>query len=446
MRAHSARSSRHPWAFSIALPCTLGLGLLLTGAGCQRAKEVQVQAEKVQRRNLTETVMATGKVQPVTLVKITPEVAGEIIDLPVKEGQKVRKGDLLVRIRRDLYEAGLRSSQASLRSAEAALVTAQANERKAAAEFQRNQELFDKKLVSESVHDDMRTALEVSSANVASATQQIEIAKASIKRADEDLLKTTILAPIDGTVTRLASEVGERVHGTGMMAGTEILSLADLGEMEARVEVGEVDVVLIHPGQKARLEVDSFRDRRFTGLVTQVARSAKTQGVGTQQESTKFEVRIRIQDKETFLPGMSVTAEIETRYRTNVWSVPIQSITTRVPGASNVVASAGGAQAATPDAPKEDFQVMTQQRKAKDAGKAREVVFIIEDGKARMIPIQRGISDDTHYEVVEGVQEGMEVITGSFRALSRELEEGKAVTTQTNKPGWSLSFKASAAP
>ncbi len=446
MRAHPARSPRHPWAFSIALPCTLGLGLLLTGAGCQRAKEVQVQAEKVQRRNLTETVMATGKVQPVTLVKITPEVAGEIIDLPVKEGQKVRKGDLLVRIRRDLYEAGLRSSQASLRSAEAALVTAQANERKAAAEFQRNQELFDKKLVSESVHDDLRTAVEVARANVASATQQIEIAKASIKRADEDLLKTTILAPIDGTVTRLASEVGERVHGTGMMAGTEILNLADLGEMEARVEVGEVDVVLIHPGQKARLEVDSFRDRRFTGLVTQVARSAKTQGVGTQQESTKFEVRIRIQDKETFLPGMSVTAEIETRYRTNVLSVPIQSITTRVPGASNVVASAGGAQAATPDAPKEDFQVMTQQRKAKDAGKAREVVFIIEDGKARMIPIQRGISDDTHYEVVEGVQEGMEVITGSFRALSRELEEGKAVTTQTNKPGWSLSFKASAAP
>ena len=422
------------------------MGMALSGIACNRPKEIQVQSDKVQRRNLTETVMATGKVQPVTLVKITPEVAGEIIDLPVKEGQKVRKGDLLVRIRRDLYEAGLRSSQASLRSAEAALVTAQANERKAAAEFQRNQELFDKKLVSESVHDDLRTAVEVARANVASATQQIEIAKASIKRADEDLLKTTILAPIDGTVTRLASEVGERVHGTGMMAGTEILNLADLGEMEARVEVGEVDVVLIHPGQKARLEVDSFRDRRFTGLVTQVARSAKTQGVGTQQESTKFEVRIRIQDKETFLPGMSVTAEIETRYRTNVLSVPIQSITTRVPGASNVVASAGGAQAATPDAPKEDFQVMTQQRKAKESSKAREVVFIIEDGKARMIPIQRGISDDTHYEVVEGVQEGMEVITGSFRALSRELEEGKAVTTRTNKPGWSLSFKASAAP
>ncbi|MFM8419698.1 MAG: efflux RND transporter periplasmic adaptor subunit, partial [Verrucomicrobiota bacterium] len=257
--------------------------------------------------------------------------------------------------------------------------------------------------------------------------------------------KTTILAPIDGTVTRLASEVGERVHGTGMMAGTEILNLADLGEMEARVEVGEVDVVLIQPGQRARLEVDSFRDRRFGGVVTQVARSAKTQGVGTQQESTKFEVRIRIQDKETFLPGMSVTAEVETRYRTNVLSVPIQSITTRVPGASNAVAHAHGAQAAAPDAPKEDFQVVTQ-RKAKEANKAREVVFVIQEGKARMVPIQRGISDDTHYEVVEGVQEGMEVITGSFRALSRELEDGKAVTTQTNKPGWSLSFKASAAP
>ena len=445
MRAHPARPPRPSWRPILALPCTLSLGFLLASTGCQRAKEVQVQAEKVQRRNLTETVMATGKVQPVTLVKITPEVAGEIIELPVKEGQKVRKGDLLVRIRRDLYEAGLRSSQASLRSSEAALVTAQANERKAAAEFQRNEELFQKKLVSESVHDDLRTALEVSRANVASATQQIEIAKASIKRAEEDLLKTTILAPIDGTVTRLASEVGERVHGTGMMAGTEILNLADLGEMEARVEVGEVDVVLIQPGQRARLEVDSFRDRRFGGVVTQVARSAKTQGVGTQQESTKFEVRIRIQDKETFLPGMSVTAEVETRYRTNVLSVPIQSITTRVPGASNAMAQVTGAQAGAPDAPKEDFQVVTQ-RKAKEANKAREVVFVIQEGKARMVPIQRGISDDTHYEVIEGVQEGMEVITGSFRALSRELEDGKAVTTQTNKPGWSLSFKASAAP
>ncbi|MFM7102534.1 MAG: efflux RND transporter periplasmic adaptor subunit [Verrucomicrobiota bacterium] len=242
MRAHPARLHRALWRPSFAVTRTLGLGLglLVAVTGCQRSKEVQVQAEKVQRRNLTETVMATGKVQPVTLVKITPEVAGEIIELPVKEGQKVRKGDLLVRIRRDLYEAGLRSSQASLRSAEAALVTAQANERKAAAEFQRTEELFQKKLVSESVHDDLRTALEVSRANVASATQQIEIAKASIKRAEEDLLKTTILAPIDDTVTRLASEVGERVHGTGMMAGTEILNLADLGEMEARVEVGEV--------------------------------------------------------------------------------------------------------------------------------------------------------------------------------------------------------------
>ena len=156
MRAHLGGPRHFPAL--LATHAFLGIGLALSGSGCNRAKEVQVQSDKVQRRNLTETVMATGKVQPVTLVKITPEVAGEIIELPIKEGQKVRKGDLLVRVRRDLYEAGLRSAQASLRSAEAALVTAMANERKAVAEFQRNEELFQKKLVSESVHDDMRTA------------------------------------------------------------------------------------------------------------------------------------------------------------------------------------------------------------------------------------------------------------------------------------------------
>jgi len=410
-------------------------------AGCGGSpQEIPVQSEKVQRRNLTESVMATGKVQPVTMVKISPEVAGEIVELAVKEGQRVRKGDLLVRIRRDLYEAGLRSSQASLRSAEAALVTAQANERKATSELQRNAELFQRKLVSESVYDEFKTAREVANANAAAAAQQIEMAKASIKRADEDLLKTTILAPIEGTVTRLTSEVGERVYGTGMMAGTEILNLADLSEMEARVEVGEVDVVLIQPGQKARLEVDSFRDRKFAGVVTQVARSAKSQGVGTQQESTKFEVRIRIQDKEVFLPGMSVTAEVETRYRTNVLSVPIQSVTARMPKGSNapVVAGKAPGKDETPE-----FERVSA-RKPKEVGKPREVVFVIEDGKASMRPVQRGIGDDAYYEILDGIAEGQEVITGSFRAISRDLEDGKAVTTRTNRPGWSLFSKPAA--
>lgn len=446
MRVHT--SSVRPRS---VLPRSLALLVLATAItavtpGCNKNQAVQVQTEKIQRRNLTELVMATGKVQPVTQVKISPEVAGEIIELPIKEGQKVDKGDLLLQIRRDLYEAGLRSAEASYKSAQAALLTAQANERKAYAEYQRNTELFQRKLISDSVYDDFKTGLEVAKANVSSATQQIEIARASIKRAQEDLLKTTINAPISGTIAKLNSEVGERVSGTGMMAGTDILTLADLSVMEARVEVGEVDVVLIQPGQKVRLEVDSFRDRKFTGIVTQVARSAKSLGAGTQAESTKFEVRIRIQDQESFLPGMSVTAEIETRYRTNVLAVPIQSVTTRMPKGSNAPAATPPAPTG-PGAPKADenpFELVGGARKAKEGPKPLEVVFVMESEKARMAPVKRGISDDTYYEITEGISEGQEVITGGFRAISKELEDGKAVTTRTNKPGFSFSAKSSA--
>lgn len=435
-----------PRARSLSLPA-LAAALILVLPGCKQSKEVQVQAEKIQRRSLTELVMATGKVQPVTQVKISPEVAGEITELTVKEGQKVAKGDLLLRIRRDLYEAGLRSAEASLKSAQASLLTAEANERKASAEFQRNTELFQRKLVSESVFDEFRTSQEVARATAASSAQQIEMARATIQRSEEDLLKTTINAPIAGTVTKLNSEVGERVSGTGMMAGTDILTIADLSVMEARVEVGEVDVVLIQPGQKVRLEVDSFRDRKFTGVVTQVARSAKTQGAGTQQESTKFEVRIRIQDQDTFLPGMSVTAEIETRYRTNALAVPIQSVTTRLPKGSN--APAPTVTGTGPGGPKSDenqFELVGNARKVKEGPKPQEVVFLIENDKARMTPVKRGISDDTYYEILEGVAEGQEVVTGSFRAISKELEDGKAATTRTNKPGFSLSFGSPKTP
>ena len=242
--------------------------------------------------------------------------------------------------------------------------------------------------------------------------------------AREDLLKTTILAPMDGTVSKLVSEKGERVVGTGMMAGTEIMTVAELGVMEARVEVGEVDVVLIAPGQKARLEVDSFKDRKFSGTVTQVARSARTTAAGQQSEATKFEVRIRITDQEPFLPGMSVTADIETRYRTNVVTVPIQRVTTRLPKTNEVAGAKtwGNGQAEEKD--KNELELMMPKRKAL---KAQEVVFSMVDGKAKMLPVKRGISDDMYYEIMEGLTPGQEVITGSFKAISRELEEGKLV-------------------
>lgn len=405
----------------------------LLAVGCNRQKPVKVVTEKVQRRNLTETVTGSGKLQPVVQVKISSEVAGEIIELPVKEGQAVRKGDLLVRVKPDLYAAALRSQEASLKSAEADLLTAEANARKAEAELKRNVDLFSRQLISGSLFDEVRTGAEVARASAIASAQRVEMARAGLKRSQEDLARTTIFSPIDGTVSKLNSELGERVSGTGMMAGTEIMTVADLGEMEARVEVGEIDVVLIQPGFKARLDVDSFKDRKFEGRVTQVARSAKTAAVGTQQESTKFEVRIRMADKGLFLPGMSVTADIETRYRTNVVTVPIQSVTTRLPGSkAGDAGKPDGKPAAGAEEEKSQIEFLAG-KKARDTVKPIEVVFVKEADKARMLPVKRGISDDSHYEITEGVAEGQEIITGNFKAVSKDLDDGATVEIEEPK-------------
>ncbi len=418
----------------LAVPLAVASALMaaaLMGTGCNRQKPTTVITEKAQRRNLTEVVTGSGKLQPVVQVKISSEVAGEIIDLPVKEGQKVRKGDLLVRVKPDLYAAALRSQEASLKSAQADLLTAEANARKAEAELKRNEDLFSRQLISGSLFDEVRTGAEVARANAIASTQRVEMARASLKRSQEDLAKTTIFSPIDGTISKLNSELGERVSGTGMMAGTDIMTVADLTEMEARIEVGEIDVVLIQPQFKARLDVDSFKDRKFDGQVTQVARSAKTAAVGTQQESTKFEVRIRMADKGLFLPGMSVTADIETRYRTNVVTVPIQSVTTRLPGSS---ASEPVPKKTQSNSEEDKGQIeFLAGKKTKDTVKPVEVVFIKEGDKAKMLPVKRGISDDSHYEILEGVSEGQEIITGNFKAVSKDLNDGTLIQLEEPK-------------
>jgi len=403
----------------------------LFGAGCNRQKPMTVTTEKAQRRNLTEVMTGSGKLQPVMQVKISSEVAGEIIDLPVKEGQQVHKGDLLVRVRPDLYAAALRSQEASLKSSQADLLTAEANARKAEAELKRNEDLFSRQLISGSLIDEIRTGAEVARANAIASTQRIEMARASLKRSQEDLAKTIIFSPIDGTVSKLNSELGERVSGTGMMAGTDIMTVADLTKMEARVEVGEMDVVLIQPGFKARLDVDSFKDRKFDGQVTQVARSAKTTASGSQQESTKFEVRIRMADTGLFLPGMSVTADIETRYRTNVITVPIQAVTTRMPDPTSTEPDPKKT-GSTSEEDKGQIEFLAG-KKTRNVVKPIEVVFVQETDKAKMLPVKRGISDDSHYEILEGVTEGQEIITGNFKAVSKELNDGSLVQLEEAK-------------
>jgi HlyD family secretion protein len=258
-------------------------------------------------------------------------------------------------------------------------------------------------------------------------------------------------------VSKLNSEAGERVVGTATMAGTEVMTIADLNEMEARVDIGEMDVVLIAPGQCAHLDIDAFKDRKFTGFVTQIANSSKNAGFSSTaantQDATKFEVRIRIKEKEAFRPGMSVTAEIETRSRTNVLTVPIACVTTRPPvtkktdskpaqakGRKTSSASADSAKADAParadhstndpaaDAAAAPAEAATAaEKKAKDALKPIEVVFVADGSSARMVPVKIGISDDSYWEITDGLREGQEVITGGFRAISRDLEEGRKI-------------------
>ncbi len=446
----TSKKRRKVLVFSI-----IGLVLVvLTAFAIFRKREVvvTVQTEKVGRHNLTELVIANGKIQPVVQVKISPEVSGEIITLPVKEGQAVSKGDLIVKIKPDFYIANLNQAEASYKSALAARSTAEASLRKAEAEFKRSQDLFRTHLISESAFDEVKAAYDVSVAQLESAVHQVEMAKAAVDSAKESLDKTTIVAPLSGTVSKLNSQLGERVLGTIQNVGTEIMTVADLNEMEARVDIGEVDVVLIKPGQKVRLEVDAFKDRKFSGTVTEIGNSAKTSPFGgTSQEATKFEVKVRVKEKEAFRPGMSVTAEIETRYRTNVLAVPIASVTTRLPkekdkkgeakssaqvdppatnsahARTNSTASATNALACGTNLPAADGTNTAKGEKKKEAAKPIEVVFVMDGEKAKMVPVKIGISDDSYWEITEGVKEGQEVISGGFRAVSKDLEDGKKV-------------------
>src|SRR5208283_1023561 len=314
------------------------LALTLVAVFKKKQPVITVQTEKVIRTNIIETVVANGKIYPVVQVHISPEVSGEIIELPVKEGQRVKRGDLLVKINPDIYIAAVNLAKASYEASLAAKASAESSLEKAQADYDRNQELFHQKLLSESDFIGFKSARDVAKAQLDSANDQVNVAKANVDNAEEQLERTTIVSPLDGTVSKLNSQLGERVLGTVQNAGTDIMVVSDLNQMEARVDVGEMDVVGIKPGQKARLEVDAFKDRKFAGTVTDVASSSKDSNQASystsssqSQEATKFQVRIRLNDKEDFRPGMSVSADIETEYRTNVLTVPLASVTTRPP-------------------------------------------------------------------------------------------------------------------
>jgi HlyD family secretion protein len=401
----------------------------------KREKPMPVTTEAAIRKTIVQTVSATGKIQPEVEVKISPEVAGEIIELPVDDGMRVKKGDLLVKIKPDSYKALLEQQEAAISAAKATNLQQKATMMKSEHDFKRAKELFEEKLISEQEYNAAEAAQDVAKNTYESSLHEIERAEAGSSQARDQLSKTTIYSPIDGTVTILNSKLGERLVATGQFAGTEVMRVADLGHMEARVDVNENDVVNVKLGDKVDIKIDAYGDRKFKGTVYQIGNTGKTTGTGTQEEVTNFEVKIRIEDHDLELkPALSCTAEIQTNEVKDAVAVPMQAVTIRT-GDTNL----------SPEEIEKKKQKVTQRDKGDNNAefvdgraekatqkeqreKLAKVVFLKKGGKAEMVKVTTGISDDTYTEIKSGIQPGDEVISGSYSAISRKLKEGAKVT------------------
>jgi HlyD family secretion protein len=401
--------------------------ILVVIFGGQKEKIIEVQTEKVKKMTITQVVEATGKIHPETEVKINAEVSGEIIQLPVKDGDVVTKGQLLVRIKPDAYIAEKEQAIASLNSAKSRVSQRKADLKVAESEYNRNKELFDKGLISESALENVRNGYEVSKAGLEASQFDVENQEAFLRNRLESLKKTSIYSPIDGIVTQLIMKIGERVSGSTFTQGTEIMTVSDLNLMESRVEVNENDVVMISIGDTSRITVDAYPDSSFNAVVHQIANTASTRGLGTQEEVTNFEVRLLLLDKTViFRPGMSCSADIETARKVDILAVPLQCVTTRD---SRRNKKKDGESSENEEASEENGQEV----KDKKREKPKEVVFIVDGSLARQKTVVTGISSSDFIEVIEGLEEGMSVVKGSYRAISRELEDSVMVKVEKER-------------
>jgi HlyD family secretion protein len=420
------------WYFIVGV--LLLLWIIISSILGKREKPIPVTTEKAVRKTILQTVSATGKVQPEVEVKISPEVAGEIIELPVEDGKAVKKGDLLIKIKPDSYKALVEGQEAAISGARAINLQQKATLAKSELDLKRAQDLFNKKMISESEFSVAQTAHDVAKSTYESSQHEIERAEAGSSQARDQLSKTTIYSPIDGTITLLNSKLGERVVATNQFAGTEVMRVADLGHMEARVDVNENDVVNVKIGQKASIAIDAYSDRKFKGTVQQIANTGKTTGAGTQEEVTNFEVKIRIDEKDVALrPSLSCTADIQTNMVNNAVAVPMQSVTIRT-GDSNLSPEEiekRKVKAAARDQGDNNAEVSNDRQEKTalklDREKLSKVVFVKDGGTAKMVKVTTGIADDTSMEIKSGIKEGDEVISGSYSAISRKLKDGAKV-------------------
>jgi HlyD family secretion protein len=432
-----SKKKRRPWwrRWYTIVGVLIVLWIIVSSILGKREKPIPVTTEKAVRKTILQTVSATGKVQPEVEVKISPEVAGEIIELPVEDGMVVKKGDLLIKIKPDSYKALVEGQEAAISGARAVNLQQKATLAKTESDLKRAQDLFSKKMISESEFSIAQTARDVAKSTLESSQHEIERAEAGSSQARDQLSKTTIYSPIDGTITVLNSKLGERVVATNQFAGTEVMRVADLGHMEARVDVNENDVVNVKIGQKATIAIDAYSDRKFKGTVSLIANTGKTTGAGTQEEVTNFEVKIRIDEKDVALrPSLSCTADIQTNMVTNAVAVPMQSVTIRT-GDSNLSPEEiekRKQKVAERDQGDNNAEVSNDRQEKTalklDREKLSKVVFVKDGGKAKMVKVTTGIADDTSMEIKSGIKEGDEVISGSYSAISRKLKDGAKVT------------------
>jgi HlyD family secretion protein len=409
-------------------------------------RELKVIAEKAGKRSLIETVSANGKIQPEKDIKITPYISGEVVQLLVKEGDQVTKGDLLAKIDPEIYVsvyeqrmASLNTQKANLANAKARLAQAKAKFLNDKLSFERNQKLFEEEVISDADFEQATANYEMAKADMDAAEQsvlaskfQVSNAEASLKQAKEDLDKTAIYSPASGTVSQLSVEQGERVSGASQFSiGTEIMRIANLDKMEANVDVNENDIVRVNLNDTALIEVDAYLNRKFKGLVSEIATSASNLNSVSVDQVTNFAVKIRLLPSSyadltlgkpasysPFRPGMSTTVDIQTTRAGDILTVPIQSVTARLDTAIQKERKAMGH---NPDKKKDD------EDETNDANDFKEYVFVIKENKVIMQEVTTGIQDDRYIEITSGLKEGDEVVTGPYNAIARKLENDTEV-------------------
>jgi HlyD family secretion protein len=391
----------------------LGLFLVIAkSAGwISSEKGISIQTTIISKKTIIETVSASGKIQPEVEVKISPDVSGEIVQLYIMEGDKVEKGELLLKIKPDTYQSMLERSNAALNTSRSALAKAKAQLIESEANFNRNKTLYTNGTISQSEFEKIQASYTVAQLNVEDGQYSVSSAKASLREAQENLNRTNIYAPISGTISRLNVELGERVVGTAQMAGTELLRLANLSLMEVAVEVNENDINSVSLGDTTLIEVDAYLGQKYKGLVSEIANSANVTGASADQV-TNFEVKVRIIDTVNFRPGMTATVDIQSQRAKDVFALPIQAVTTRKD-------TAGG-------------------------DEKLECVFEYKDGEAHMIIVKTGIQDDEFIQILSGVTDSLEIIKGPYSAVSRLIEDGSLVLKEGGEESSSgMSFSVS---